>query len=296
MNFLSELTGSFSTPAAGNPTVAMVEAAYRHHGLDWRYVNCEVAPAGLGDAVRGARAMGWRGFNLSIPHKLAVIEHIDGLAESAGIIGAVNCVVTRDGRLVGENTDGKGFVESLKGVAEVRGARLVVLGAGGAARAIAVEMALGGAAEITIVNRSAAPGEALAALVAERTGSRAGFRPWEGPLRLPDGTDILVNATSIGLAPGGGVPPVAFDTLAPGTVVAEVIPNPRDTGFLARGRARGCRTVDGHGMLVNQAVTGIAYWTGLRVDGAVMRVKLAEIFRWKPAAATELPRPATAPR
>jgi shikimate dehydrogenase len=278
MEFLSELTGSFSTPAAGNPTVAMVEAAYRHHGLDFRYINCDVAPAALGDAVRGARAMGWRGFNLSIPHKLTVIEHIDGLAESAEIIGAVNCVVSRDGRLVGENTDGKGFVEALKGVAEVPGARLVVLGAGGAARAIAVEMALAGAAEITIVNRTAASGEALAALVGERTGARAAFLPWEVALRVPEGTDILVNATSIGLHPAGGVPGVAFETLAPGAVVADVIANPRDTKFLGLARERGCRTVDGHGMLVNQAVTGIEYWTGVRVDGTAMRAKLAEIF------------------
>jgi shikimate dehydrogenase len=278
MTFLSELTGSFSTPAAGNPTVAMVEAAYRHHGLDWRYVNCEVAPEGLGDAVRGARAMGWRGFNLSIPHKLAVIEHIDGLGGSAEIIGAVNCVVARDGGLVGENTDGKGFVESLRGVAEVAGARAVVLGAGGAARAIAVEMALAGAAEITIVNRSPAAGTALARLVSGRTGARAGFLPWEGALAVPEGTGILVNATSIGLHPDGAVPPIAFATLAPETVVADVIPNPRDTRFLALARERGCRTLDGHGMLVNQAVTGIAYWSGVRVDGAVMRAKLVEIF------------------
>ena len=97
MNFLSALTGSFAMPAAENPTVAMVEAAYRHHGLDARYINCEVAPEALGDAVRGARAMGWDGFNCSLPHKVAVIEHLDGLGESAAMIGAVNCVVRRDG-------------------------------------------------------------------------------------------------------------------------------------------------------------------------------------------------------
>ena len=83
MNFLSPLTGSFAQPCAENPTVAMVEAAYRHHDLDWRYINCEVAPEDLGDAVRGARAMGWAGFNCSLPHKVAVIQHLDGLGESA---------------------------------------------------------------------------------------------------------------------------------------------------------------------------------------------------------------------
>ena len=94
-NFLSVLTGSFATPAAENPTVAMVEAAYRHHDLDARYINCQVEPAALGDAVRGARAMGWVGFNCSIPHKVAVISHLDRLGDSARIIGAVNCAVRR---------------------------------------------------------------------------------------------------------------------------------------------------------------------------------------------------------
>src|SRR3977135_1964720 len=100
-NFLSVLTGSFAMPAAENPTVAMVEAAYRHHGLDARYLNCEVEPAALGDAVRGARAMGWVGFNCSIPHKIAVIEHIDELADSASVIGPGHVVVRREGALLG---------------------------------------------------------------------------------------------------------------------------------------------------------------------------------------------------
>src|SRR6476619_2097457 len=90
-NFLATLTGSFAMPAAENPTVAMVEAAYRHHGLNWRYINCEVPPELLGDAVRGSRAMGWVGFNCSIPHKVSVISYLDGLSPSAALIGAVNC-------------------------------------------------------------------------------------------------------------------------------------------------------------------------------------------------------------
>src|SRR5258707_8185665 len=140
-NFLSQLTGSFSQGAAGNPTVAMIEAAYRHHGLDWRYINCEVPPEKLGDAVRGARAMDWAGFNCSLPHKVAVIEHLDGLGESASVMGAVNCVVRREGKYIGENTDGKGFVQSLREHRDLAGKTLVMFGAGGAARAIGVEMA-----------------------------------------------------------------------------------------------------------------------------------------------------------
>src|ERR671925_287541 len=110
----------------------MVEAAYRHHGIDARYLNCDVAPAALGDAVRGARAMGWLGFNCSIPHKVAVVEHLDGLGESA----AVNGVVNRDGLLIGENTDGQGFLAALRTVADPAGRSFLLLGAGGAARAI----------------------------------------------------------------------------------------------------------------------------------------------------------------
>ena len=160
-NFRSELVGSFSEGSNGNPTVAMIEAAFAHHNLDWRYINCEVTPANLADAVKGARAMGWRGFNCSIPHKVAVIEHLDGLGESAEIMGAVNCAVNRDGKFIGENTDGKGFLKSLMEVVDPRGKSVVMFGAGGAARAIGVELALAGARALTVVNRSALRGEPL---------------------------------------------------------------------------------------------------------------------------------------
>ena len=115
-SFLSEITGSFAYPAAENPTVAMVEAAYRHHKLDFRYLNCEVRLENLGDAVKGARAMKWAGFHCSIPHKVSVIAHLDGLGKSAEIIGAVNTIVRRDGKYFGENTDGRGFVKAMREV------------------------------------------------------------------------------------------------------------------------------------------------------------------------------------
>ena len=278
--FLSALTGSFAQPAAENPTVAIVEAAYRHHGLDWRYINCEVAPKDLGDAVRGARAMGWAGFNCSLPHKLAVIDHLDGLGESAGIIGAVNCVVRRDGRLIGENTDGKGFVEAIRRHVEPAGKRMLVFGAGGAARAICVEMALAGVAEIEVVNRDAGRGAALAALIDGKTPAEARYRPWEGAAAVPETTEIVVDATSAGLFPDVDAM-IALDTdsLRPGLIVADVIANPPETALLRAAAARGCTPVDGLGMLVNQAVIGIEYWTGLRVEGRVMHDRLTEIFR-----------------
>ena len=277
--FLSTLTGSFAFPAAENPTVAMVEAAYQHHGLNARYVNCEVAPEALGDAVRGAAAMGWAGFNCSIPHKVAVIDHLDELAESARIIGAVNCVVRRDGRWIGENTDGQGFLTSLRTVAEPAGQHVVVLGAGGAARAIAVETALAGAASITVVNRDRTRGEALAERIETSTPATAAYVPWTGPYRLPETAGILVNATSVGLYPDGdALPDLDLGTLRPGLTVADVIPNPPDTALMKAATAAGCTTLDGLGMLVEQGRIGIRLWTGLTPDPAVMRDTLEAVF------------------
>ena len=277
MSFLSLITGSFALPAAENPTVAMVEAAYRHHGLDARYLNCEVAPAALGDAVRGAKAMGWAGFNCSIPHKVAVIEHVDGLGGSAAVIGAVNCVVARDGRWIGENTDGQGFMAALRTGVDPAGRALVILGAGGAARAIAVEAALAGAASITVVNRGAERGEELAALLRAKTGARAEFARWDGEFAVPEGMDMLVNASSIGLHPDVDARvPLDAATLRPGMVVADVIPNPPRTRLIRDAEQRGCTTLDGLGMLVNQGVIGIRHWTGVDPDPAVMRRALEE--------------------
>lgn len=278
-DFLSELTGSFAQPARENPTVAMVEAAYRHHDLNWRYINCEVAPEELGAAVAGARAMGWAGLNCSLPHKVAVIEHLDGLGESAEIIGAVNCVVRRGALYVGENTDGKGFVQSLREVRDPPGARMTVFGAGGAARAIAVECALAGALEVTVVNRSADRGAELVDLLDEKTPASARSVVWSGEYRIEADVDIVVNATSVGLYPDVDARlPVDVDSLAPHMVVADVIPNPPRTRLLRDAQARGCKTLDGTGMLVNQGVLGIEYWTGVTPDAAVMRAELESIF------------------
>ena len=135
-NFLHELVGSMSQGAAGNPTVAMIEAAFAHHKLHWRYINMEVTPEDLGTAVQGARALGFRGFNCSIPHKVTVIAHLDGLGESAAVMGAVNCVVRRGDQLIGENTDGKGFLKSLSSVVDPRGKAVVLFGAGGAGQGL----------------------------------------------------------------------------------------------------------------------------------------------------------------
>lgn len=274
--FLADLTGSFATSAAQNPTVAVMEAAYEAAGLDIRYVNCEVPPERLGDAVRGAIGMGWLGFNCSIPHKVAILDYLDALAPSAEIIGAVNCVINRDGHLTGENTDGQGFVNALRTISDPAGKRFVILGAGGAARAIAVESALAGATHIQIVNRTTSRGSELAALVNERTPAAADFTAWEGTYLVPDDTDIVINATSIGFFPSTGTPDVDPDTFRPDMVVADVVANPPDTVFLQSAAERGATTLQGLGMLVNQALTNARLWTGHTLDAGVMRKALED--------------------
>src|SRR5208337_2763107 len=195
VDFLPMLTGCFAMPAAENPTVAMVEAAYRHHRIAARYINCEVPPELLGDAVRGACAMGWVGFNCSLPHKVKVIDHLDELGQSAALIGAVNTVVRRGDKFIGENTDGRGFVAALRTVVDPAGARVVMFGAGGAARAVGVELALAGASRIDVVNRGRERAEPLVALLNGRTNAKAEFVPWPQAFRVPKDVDIVINAT-----------------------------------------------------------------------------------------------------
>ena len=145
--------------------------------------------------------MGFQGFNCTIPHKVKVIDYLDGLGQSAELMGAVNCVVRKDDQWIGENTDGKGFVSSLKELTDPARKKVVIFGAGGAARAISVEVALAGASHITIVNRSAERGEEFTKLLQDKLPCYADFTAWESTFSIPEETDVVINATSIGLFP-----------------------------------------------------------------------------------------------
>jgi shikimate dehydrogenase len=264
-------------PVAGNPTQYMMEKCFAAAGLDCRYLTFEVPPEDLGDAVRGMKAMRFRGGNFTIPHKVAVLQYLDGLSEAAELIGAVNCVYRNDdGQYIGENADGKGFLQSLKAVTDVAEKSVVVLGAGGAARAIAVELGLAGAREITVVNRTPERGGPLVDLLNERVKVSAIFFPWNGDFEVAEGTDVVINATSIGLGDDEARVPLAIDSLSPEMVVADVIFNPAETRLLRDAKARGCKLLDGLGMLVNQAVICFKIWTGVDPDASVMREALEE--------------------
>lgn len=273
---LQELVCCMGQPVAGNPTQFMMEKAFAAAGLDWRYLTLEVPPENLEDAMRGLRAMGFRGANFTIPHKVAVIQYLDELSEAAELMGAVNCVNRVEDKLVGENTDGKGFVDSLKDVTEPSDKQVVILGAGGAARAIAVELGLSGVADITIVNRTESRGRELAELLSDKVKVASRYVPWEGDYEVPENAEILINATSIGLGDAEARIPLNVDSLRAGLVVADVVFNPPQTRLLRDAAQRGCTTLDGLGMLVNQGVIGFRIWTGVEPDAQVMREALEE--------------------
>ena len=279
-NYRAELVGVFGDPVDGNPTCVVEEAAFRALGLNWRYLTCRVAVEDLADAMRGMRAVGMRGVNLTMPHKIEVIQYLDELTEAARIIGAVNTVVERDGRLIGENTDGKGFVRSLKD-ADIALADMTVtiLGAGGAARAIGVECALGGAKKLNIINRNRARGEELVSVIAAHTPAEAEYFPWTGTAELPEDTDILINGTCVGLFPETDrYPDIDYQGIRPNMPVCDVVFNPVMPVFLQKAQARGARVLTGLGMLVNQAALNFELWTGEKAPVEIMADALRREF------------------
>jgi shikimate dehydrogenase len=279
-NYKAELIGVFGHPVAENPTVVMHEAAFAALGLNWRYLTIEVLPEDLAAAMNGLRAFNMRGINLTIPHKVAVLKYLDEVKPDAALMGAVNTVVRVGDKLVGENTDGKGFMTALTRDAAVdpKGKRVVVLGAGGAARSITVELALAGATHITVANRSPERGRELVELLNARTPTRADFEAWSGSYAVAAGTDILVNATSIGLFPNvDDCPDVDYETVGTGMVVCDVIHTPM-TPFLAEAKRHGAQILDGLGMLVYQGAIGFKLWTGLDAPDKVMYDALARAF------------------
>ena len=225
--------------------------------------------------------MNFAGINCTIPHKVAVLQYLDDVSPDARLMGAVN-TVRRDGdRLIGENTDGKGFLRALRDDAAVdpKGKRVVVLGAGGAARAVCVELALADASSIEVVNRTPARGQELVSLLNEHTPVSATFVPWMSGMRIAPDTDLLVNCTSIGLYPDvDGIPDIDTRAIESHMVVCDVIPNPPNTPLLRAAAARGAKTIDGLGMLVYQGAIAFKMWTGCDAPVDVMKTALAAEF------------------
>lgn len=277
------LLGIFGWPVAHSRSPAMHHAAARALGLNVAYLPFPVAPAHLGDAVRGVRALGLRGVNVTLPHKEQVMAHLDQVHPDARAIGAVNTIVHEaDGTLHGENTDAPGLVRSLEeaGV-PLDGARVLVLGAGGAARAAVVGLARHGAAEVVVVARRAEQARSLAKELNPVVAGCArglGSTDTDAVRDAYRGTTLLVQATSATLH--GRPDAQAFadalplELLPDDARVVDLVYQPRETTVMARAAARGLVCVDGLGMLVHQGALAFTRWTGHEAPAAVMRAAL----------------------
>jgi len=281
--YRSELVGAFGCPIDENPTGVMEEAAFAAKGLDYRYLTVKVEKDNLADAMKAVKAFNMKGINITIPHKVKVLEYLDELSQAASIIGAVNMIVNKDGKLYGENTDGKGYLKSLTDAGiSPKGKVITVLGAGGAARAISVECALAGAQKIYIANIVQEQGEELVELLKEKTGAEAEFIMWDEKIKVPEDTQILSNATSVGLFPNTDQKPdIDYNTVKAEMVVTDVIFNDPHSLFLQEAEKRGAKTINGLGMLVNQGALNFTMWTGVDAPVDVMVDTLKKEFDLK---------------
>jgi shikimate dehydrogenase len=267
-SLLQPILAMIGHPVAGNPTQYMIEKAFGHHQLDWRYLSLDVAPEDLATAVRGMRAMGFAGGNCSDPHKQAILQHLDRNGQTAELSGVVNFFVRKEDQLVGENTEGKAVLQTLARRIDPAGKQVVILGAGRIARAIAVEAVLAKAAQVTIVCRNEEAGNQLVELLIHKLQANAVRVPWEGPFEVPAETQVLINATSIG--EGDAEVPITLDHLSEESVVVDVTPNSPRTWLVHRAEEHGCPVIDGLEIFVEQAAINFKLWTEIEPDRTVM--------------------------
>ncbi|MBP2635074.1 MAG: aroE [Firmicutes bacterium] len=268
--------GLFGWPLGHSLSPVMHNAAFAVTGLDYVYLPLPVAPEFLAQAVEGIRALGFRGVNVTIPHKIAVMEYLDEIDSSAKLVGAVNTIVVDDGRLIGYNTDAKGYIRSLKeaGV-NAAGKSAVILGAGGAARAVVAGFIEAGAASVVVAARDKSKAGNMANLFsASAPVSGVSWDSEEFAAALAN-AGIVVNATPLGMYPETKKqPPVEWDLLQSSTVISDLVYNPLITSFLAEGTRRGYTVVGGEGMLIEQGALAFELWTGSKAPTKIMRQAL----------------------
>ena len=270
------LTCMIGHPVAENPIDQMFDAVYSHYGLNWQFWKSDVgSEEEVAAAIGGLRSLGFAGACITVPYKVASIPFLDEVDHDVQAIGAANYMTIRDGRLIGHNNDGKGVVKAIEKVTAIKGKRVVMLGAGGAGRAMAVELAWAGASKMTLVTRREAQGMEVAKTVREASGVPCEFMHWSGVFEVPEGTDILMNATHLGCAPEIEAVPVNWDSILSSTTVVDVITNPRMTPFLEAAAQRGCPIVDGVEMLVQLAMQIFEEWTGVQPDERVFQKAVA---------------------
>ena len=263
--------GIFGYPVKHSLSPLMQNAAFREAGVDAVYVPFEVEPENLKEAVDGVRALGIKGLNVTVPHKERIVEHLDYLSEEAELLGAVNTVKNENGELTGYNTDAEGFLRSLieEGV-ELEGKKALMFGAGGAARAVGYALLKGGVSFLYIVNRNFQRAREVGELLGKR-GNVLVFPLKESTVEtLLKEVDLIVNTTSVGMKPED---PHLFDysKIPERITVVDIIYNPPETPLLKAAKERGCKTVNGLGMLVHQGAVAFEIWTGKKAPVETMR-------------------------
>ena len=275
--------GIIGDPIEHTMSPAMHNAAFQTLGLDYTYVPFRVKSLELKKAIEGIRGLNLRGLNVTIPHKVAVMQFLDRIDPLAEKIGAVNTIVNDDGILSGYNTDATGFLQTLhdKDV-DPEDKKVLLLGAGGAARAIGNVLA-GEKARITILNRrqELSWAEDLARLLMHHYGAKvnAGELTPENLQRAIEGVDIVVNSTSLGMSPDDDQTPVPADLLGASLTVFDVVYNPYETRLLREAKAAGAKTINGLEMLVRQGAIAFEKWTGIKAPVDVMRQSALDLLQ-----------------
>ena len=250
----TELAAVIGDPVRHSLSPAIFNAAFAATGIDCVFLALQVGAGQSGAAIQAFRTLGWKGMSVTMPHKSDISGLVDRLTPVAARLGAVNSVFRSGGSVVGDSTDGAGFIDSLREVGrEVAARRCVLLGAGGAARAVVLALAEAGAGSVVVVNRTAAAGERTAALAPglARTGQADEVRD----------ADLVVNATPVGMGSDLGLP-VDDSLLRSGQIVVDLVYHPRETPLLQAAKSVGATTVGGLGMLVHQAAHQFHHWTG----------------------------------
>jgi shikimate dehydrogenase len=282
INGKTKIVGIFGWPVEHTFSPIMHNAAFAHLNLNYVYIPFPVDPVRLGEAVDGIRSLGLTGVNVTIPHKTAVMPYLDRIDEAARLIGAVNTIVNDNGILTGYNTDAPGFVKSLEvdGGINPRGKRIVILGAGGAARAVAVQLALAGAREIVFSARDLRKSAQLQEIITGSTNAQTTDAVWGDVSGAGvEQTDILINSTPLGMHPNIEImPPVNLQALPDTALVCDMIYNPRETLFLKKARARGLKTLNGLGMLLYQGAIAFELWTNTEAPVEVMKDRLEKVI------------------
>lgn len=266
----TELIGLLATPIRHSKSPMMHNTAFEALGLDYAYLAFDIQPEQLEDCVKGLKALGAKGWNVSMPYKNSIIPLLDEVSQASRLCGSVNTVINRDGKLYGTVTDGTGYMMSLKDRGfDIIGKKITVLGCGGAATAISIQAALDGVKEISIFNAGDSffpRAEENAKKIRENTDCVAHAYPLEDTQRLREeiaSSVLLANATNVGMGKLEGISLITDKTmLRPELICTDVIYTPEETAFLKLAREVGCPTMNGNGMVLYQGAEAFRLWTG----------------------------------